>query len=423
MESLIERYRSIRGLTEELCQPLKTEDYGVQTMMEVSPPKWHLAHTTWFFETMILRPYRTGYVVFHPDYGYLFNSYYEKMGTFLQRDLRGVISRPVVEEIYDYRKYVDQHMTKLMETLNETTGERQCPEITSIIELGLQHEQQHQELLLADIKYNFWVNPLKPVYREADQNEHGSHNNDDIACVEFSGGLVEIGYDGSGFAYDNETPRHKIWLEDYALSSQPITNGQFIQFIEAGGYRRPEFWLFDGWKTLQEKGWEMPLYWEKSKGKWHVFTLSGMKELNENEPVCHVSFYEAAAYASWAGKRLPTEGEWENAAEKSKIEIKGNFMESGLYQPVSLRKTDDLLAKMYGDVWEWTASPYIPYPRSKPLKGAAEEYNHKFMCNQMVLKGGCCLTPVSHIRPTYRNFYRPDQRQPMMGFRLAEDIV
>lgn len=417
-KELLHRYQAIRLFTEELCKPLSIEDYGIQAMIEVSPPKWQLAHTTWFFETLVLKPFMKNYRIFHPDYDYLLNSYYENLGEFLQRDIRSVLSRPGVNEIYDYRKYVDQHII----TLIETSDEELLGSIVSLIELGLNHEQQHQEGLLADIKYNFWVNPLKPIYMEIEQPSSIKHNkHQSPTWVPFQGGLVEIGYEGSGFSFDNETPRHKIWLEDYTLCSLPITNGQFVQFIESGGYKSPEFWLSDGWKVVKEKGWQAPLYWEKIDGRWWVFTLAGMKEINEDEPVCHVSFYEAAAYAAWAGNRLPTEGEWENSAGQLTVQKKGNFIESGLYHPAPSTETNDGLTQMYGDIWEWTASPYMPYPRSKPLQGVAGEYNHKFMCNQMVLRGGCCVTPVSHIRPTYRNYFHPDKRKQFSGFRLAED--
>jgi ergothioneine biosynthesis protein EgtB len=423
-KSLISRYKMIRHFTEELCEPLKIEDYAVQAGLEVSPPKWHLAHTTWFFETLVLKPYMENYQVFHPDYDYLLNSYYEKLGTFLRRDLRGILSRPEIHEIHEYRDYLDQHMIELMETLDLHKGNEQCMKIISLIELGLNHEQQHHEGLLADIKYNFWMNPLRPVYKRVEEPavfKYTSLSSSSPAWLEFSGGLVQIGHEGTGFSFDNETPQHKIWLEDYSLCTRPVTNGEFLQFMVDGGYRKPEFWLSDGWKVIQQEEWESPLYWEKIDGKWSVFTLSGMKEIEEESPICHVSYYEAAAYANWAGKRLPTEGEWENAAIISEIEIKGNFIESGLYQPFPSTKMDDGLAQMYGDVWEWTASPYTSYPRSKPIPDIAGEYNHKFMSNQMVLRGGSCTTPISHIRPTYRNYFHLDKRKQFSGFRLAAD--
>jgi ergothioneine biosynthesis protein EgtB len=424
-KSLINHYKKIRHFTEELCEPLKIEDYAVQAGLEVSPPKWHLAHTTWFFETLVLKPYVENYQVFHPDYDYLLNSYYEKLGTFLRRDLRGILSRPEIHEIYEYRNYLDQHMIELMETLDLHKDNEQCKKIFSLIELGLNHEQQHHEGLLADIKYNFWMNPLRPAYKRMEKPadfKRTSYSSSSPAWLEFSGGLVQIGQDGTGFSFDNETPQHKIWLEDYSLCTRPVTNGEFLQFMADGGYRKSEFWLSDGWKVIQQEEWEAPLYWEKIDGKWSVFTLSGMKEIEEDAPICHVSYYEAAAYANWAGKRLPTEGEWENAVINSEIDIKGNFIESGLYHPSPSIVMNNGLAQMYGDVWEWTASSYTPYPRSKPLPDIAGEYNHKFMCNQVVLRGGSCTTPISHIRPTYRNYFHPDKRKQFSGFRLAEDI-
>lgn len=406
--ALGDRYRQVRQLSEWICQPLAIEDYVIQTMPDVSPPKWHLAHTTWFFETFLLKPYLPEYEVFHPQFGYLFNSYYEAIGDRHPRPARGLLSRPTVETVYQYRAYVDQAMQRFLATPLE-------PDIEALLTLGLHHEQQHQELLLTDLKHILALNPLHPVYRELPASP------EPIAAKEhwldYAGGLHTIGYDGNGFAFDNEGPVHSVYLQDYYLASRLVTNGEYLEFIQADGYSKPEYWLSEGWATVQAAQWRSPLYWEQIDGAWHVMTLSGLRPLNLHEPVCHVSFYEADAYARWAGKRLPTEAEWEVAARS--ISIQGNLLERGYLHPIPASGTTRP-DQLFGDVWEWTQSAYLPYPRFAPAAGAIGEYNGKFMCNQMVLRGGSCVTPPHHVRATYRNFFPPAARWQFSGIRLAK---
>jgi ergothioneine biosynthesis protein EgtB len=393
---------SIRRVSETIGQPLAIEDYVVQSMADVSPPKWHLAHTTWFFETFLLIPHLAGYEVFHPQYGYLFNSYYEAQGARHPRPQRGLLSRPTVAEVYQYRAYVDQAMADLLSR----------PELEDLITLGLHHEQQHQELLLMDIKHILATNPLRPAYR-TDLLPAPSLKSEPWQWWTYPGGLYEMGHSGAGFAFDNETPRHRVYLQDFQLASRLTTNGEYLEFIDAGGYQNPEYWLSEGWQTLNAQSWQAPLYWEKIGADWAAMTLGGLKFLNPDEPVCHVSFYEADAYARFRGRRLPTEAEWEIAARAETVV--GNFSESGYLHPVP----GD--GQFYGDVWEWTQSGYAPYPGFRPLKGALGEYNGKFMCNQMVLRGGACVTPQSHIRSTYRNFFPPASRWQFSGIRLGDE--
>ncbi|OMP66337.1 ergothioneine biosynthesis protein EgtB [Domibacillus epiphyticus] len=412
-ERAVTHYSGIRTFTEELVQPLEIEDFIVQSTSDVSPPKWHMAHTTWFFERFVLKPFKESYQEFHPHFDYLFNSYYETIGTFHPRYKRGVLARPTIEEVYTYRKHVDENIVELLENLDDSLLE----EVKDLLEIGLHHEQQHQELLLTDIKYNFFQNPLKPLYTQLKET---AKEQTLMIFKEFQGGLVEIGYQGGEFSFDNEHPRHKVWLEPYKLASRLVTNGEYLAFMKDGGYEKPQYWLSDGWAAVKNYGWTSPLYWKEDEQEWTQFTLSGEKPLNLEEPVCHVSFYEADAYARWAGKRLPTEAEWEYAAEG--VAIEGNFVETQHFHPLSADlEAKGLLCKMYGDVWEWTSSAYGPYPGSKPMEGALGEYNAKFMCNQMVLRGGSCATPSSHIRATYRNFFQPEKRWQFSGIRLAED--
>ncbi|KGX90679.1 hypothetical protein N781_06285 [Pontibacillus halophilus JSM 076056 = DSM 19796] len=413
-DTLQQLFKNVRAFTETLVENLQTEDYVVQASTETSPTKWHLAHTTWFFETFILKEYDGGYKELHPQFNYLFNSYYETVGTFFPRDSRGLLTRPTVAEVYTYRKYVNTHMEALLSQLSD----EKWAEVASLVELGLQHEQQHQELIVTDIKYNLSINPLYPRYMPQDKDV--SSKKYETTFHSFEGGLVEIGHDGKGFAFDNEGPRHKVWLEPYALASHPVTNGEYIQFIEDGGYQRAEFWLSDGWATVKEQEWDSPLYWVKQDDEWYSYTTHGLERVHPDEPVCHVSYYEATAYASWAGKRLPTEAEWEHACQGEAIS--GNFIDELNAHPTGDEgEGNGPFYKVFGDVWEWTRSAYSPYPRSKPLEGALGEYNAKFMSNQMVLRGGSCATSASHIRPTYRNFFNPDKRWQFSGFRLAED--
>ena len=384
----------------------------MQTMPDVSPPKWHLAHTSWFFETFLLKRFSSDYTEFHPLYNYLFNSYYEAVGARYPRPQRGLLSRPTVAEIYAYREHVDRAMERLFGGSDETPSEA-----AELITLGLNHEQQHQELLLTDLKYNLGQNPLRPVYQPR-QEASGARGAAPLDWLEFPGGLVEIGHEGPGFCFDNERPRHKVYLEPYRLASRLTTNGEYLEFIEAGGYQQPRHWLSDGWATVQAEGWQAPLYWEKSGRDWSVFTLHGLEPLDEDEPVCHLSYYEADAFATWAGRSLPTEAEWEAAAAGRPIE--GNLFESGALHPRPPQTAGVGLAQLYGDVWEWTSSAYSPYPGFRPAAGAVGEYNGKFMCNQLVLRGGSCATSGDHLRPTYRNFFPTNARWQFSGVRLAD---
>lgn len=413
---ILRRYKEVRAFTHELCSPLATEDYVVQTMQDVSPTKWHLAHTTWFFETFVLSAYDSTYEPFHPRYAYLFNSYYVQAGERHCRDKRGYLSRPTVAEVYQYREYVDDHIDSFLRRI----GSDLWQEVAPVIELGLHHEQQHQELIVTDIKHVFSVNPLRPLYRK---RVKAASDSIPLEWVSFEPGLYEIGHDGNGFAYDNEGPRHQHYLDSFLLANRLVTSGEFMAFIQDGGYERPELWLSMGWATVEEKRWKEPFYWEPSrdKGDYVLYTLSGERAVDPNEPVCHVSLYEADAYARWAGSRLPTEQEWEFAARG--VAPEGNFVEDGHFHPVpagSSRNTT--LYQMFGDVWEWTRSQYSPYPGYRPVEGALGEYNGKFMCNQFVLRGGSCATSRTHIRPTYRNFFPPESCWQFTGFRLAQDL-
>lgn len=412
-ENLRNNYLCVRGLTESLCQPLATEDYVIQTMVDVSPPKWHLAHTSWFFETFLLSRYLPDYTPFHPGFDYLFNSYYQTVGKFNPRKHRGLLSRPTVEEIYEYRAHVDRFISQLLETADAA----QWGAVAPLLMLGLHHEQQHQELLVTDIKHIFAMNPLRPNYRPS--SAPVLRHIEPIEWLSYTGGIRQIGHGGDDFAFDNELPRHRVFLENYWLASRPVINSEYLEFIEDGAYAKPQYWLSDGWLAVQERAWNAPLYWEQRDGQWWNMTLSGMRELIGSEPVSHISYYEADAYARWAGKRLPTEAEWENAA--SNLALTGNFIESGLLHPLSTEPKATLPMQIFGDVWEWTQSPYTPYPGYTPPSGSLAEYNGKFMCNQMVLRGGSCATPASHVRPSYRNFFPPDARWQFSGMRLAED--
>lgn len=407
------RYQEVRSLTETLCLPLEIEDYVIQSMPDASPAKWHLAHTTWFFETFILKRARSEYREVHPAYSYLFNSYYNAVGPMHCRPKRGVISRPTVKETFLYRREVDNQMSTFLTELDAGSWAEQLP----VVVLGLNHEQQHQELLVTDLKHLFAQNPLYPAYCRQSIVPGGPVPSQE--WIGFSDGLFSVGHTGMGFAFDNETPRHQTFVRPFQLGSRLVTNGEYLRFIEDRGYERPELWLSLGWATLNENKWDAPLYWHKRDGQWHQFTLSGLRPVNESEPVCHVSYFEADAYARWAGARLPTEAEWEIASET--VPITGNFVERGLYHPEPLRAPTSGLCQMFGDVWEWTRSSYSPYPGYAPPTGALGEYNGKFMCNQYVLRGGSCATSQTHIRRSYRNFFPPDKRWQFTGIRLAKD--
>ena len=412
----IERFEAVRRETEALTANLAPEDQSIQSMPDVSPTKWHLGHTTWFFETFLLSRFDPDYRVFDPAFGFLFNSYYEAAGPRHPRAERGLLSRPTVDIVMAYRDHVTAATARLIERI----AEPEWIEIAGLLELGAHHEQQHQELILMDIKHIFSLNPLLPAYQAPQLQVQATVSSP--PWVDFAGGLKEIGHWGSGFAFDNESPRHKVWIEPFRLAARPVTCGEYLGFIEEAGYKRPEFWLSDGWATVREQGWEAPLYWLREEPEWSIFTLSGRRRLNPAEPVCHLSFYEADAFARWAGKRLPTEVEWEIAAEG--LPVSGNFADRGHFHPSADSSSGAVpqLRQMYGDVWEWTASPYIAYPRFRPAGGAIGEYNGKFMCNQIVLRGGAAVTPSGHIRATYRNFFPPSARWAFGGLRLAEDI-
>jgi ergothioneine biosynthesis protein EgtB len=407
-------FASVRHGTEKLCEPLKIEDYGLQSMPEASPVKWHLAHTTWFFETFVLKTYLPDYRTFHPQFSFLFNSYYNAVGPRWPRPERGLLSRPTVEEIYQYRAYVDSHMVEFLKSARADIPEGAA----AVVILGLNHEQQHQELMLTDLKHALSRNPLRPTYRDI-PSQHGEAT----ACdwVAFPEGLVWIGHEGRGFAFDNESPRHRVFVNGFRLASRPATNEEFLCFLDDGGYDQPRLWLSDGWAARQEHGWSAPLYWERRDDEWWVMTLAGPRPLVPAEPVCHVNFYEADAFARWAGARLPTEAEWETAARPVNG---GHFLEGGRFHPSSTPAEDDSgpVFALVGDVWQWTASPYAPYPGYEAAPGALGEYNGKFMCNQMVLRGASCATPRSHARRTYRNFFPPDARWQFAGVRLAQDL-
>ena len=386
--NLPEKYKAVRNYTEEICKPLQTEDYVVQPVVDVSPPKWHIGHTTWFFETFILKPYLEGYEEFDPQYNYVFNSYYETVGARVIRTDRGNLSRPTVEEIYKYRRYVDHAMHQF---LHGDISE----EIEEIVTLGFNHEQQHQELLMTDIKYILGNNPLFPAYKTAsdkERNKANFHSDPEKKFMKVEEGIYEIGYDGIGFCFDNELQKHPVFLGDFRIAKSLITNAEYLEFMKSGGYKKFIYWHADGWEWVKTNYVEAPLYWYYIHGNWHYYTLEGLQLLDMDEPVCHVSYYEAAAFASWKQMRLPTEFEWEAASEKIN----------------------------WGRRWEWTESAYLPYPGFKKAAGAIGEYNGKFMVNQMVLRGASDVTSPRHSRKTYRNFFQPNLRWQYTGIRLAQ---
>ncbi len=410
-QSVLKQFSRVRNQTEALCAPLETEDYGLQSMPDASPPKWHLAHTSWFFEEMILKPYLKGYEPFNEAYAHLFNSYYESLGRFFTRAERGVLSRPTVKEVYAYRQYIDVAMRGLLSDASH-------PEKTEIERrtiLGTNHEQQHQELLLTDIKHAFSKNPLRPAYKSPPPEILAGEIKAD--WLSFDAGLYETGDKDAAFSYDNEQPRHKAYLNGFKIATRPVSNAEYIKFINDGGYENADLWLSDAWALIKAEHWQHPLYWEKHNGTYECMTLHGMQTVHHSSPVSHVSFYEAAAYARWAEKRLPTETEWEVAAEQ--FPICGNLANGGMLAPTAVPNDSH---QFYGDVWEWTSSPYTEYPGYQRLSGPFGEYNGKFMSSQMVLRGGSCLTPGDHIRSSYRNFFPPHTRWQFSGIRLAEDL-
>jgi ergothioneine biosynthesis protein EgtB len=412
---LIERFEQIRNFTTRLCRGLQPEDCVVQSIPDVSPTKWHLAHTSWFFETFVLKVWVPEYEPAVPEYAYLFNSYYNAAGSMHRRDLRGLISRPTLAETLRYREHIDECLIDLI----TNTDEPALTEIERVLILGFHHEQQHQELLVTDIKHVFAQNPLHPIF-EAYKSSEKLSEVPPQSFIHFDEAIVSIGYEGPEFSYDNEGPRHRALMPAFALASRPTTNGEYLEFMEAGGYTRSEFWLSLGWTTVNEQRWDAPLYWEKRDGRWWNFTLSGFRLLNESEPVTHISYFEADAFANWSGVRLPTEFEWERAA--ADLPMEGNFVETEHFHPAPAPASGEgKLMQMFGDVWEWTRSSYSPYPGYRAAPGALGEYNGKFMCNQYVLRGGSCATSRTHIRPTYRNFFQPEKRWQFTGIRLARD--
>ncbi len=400
----------VRNFSVELAAGLSSEDCQVQSMADASPTKWHLAHTSWFFETFLLSEYLPGYEVFDPAFGYLFNSYYNSVGKMHSRPQRGLVTRPTLAQVLDYRSHVDAHLRQLMAT------DTLPPAAWPLLELGAHHEQQHQELLLTDIKHAFSLNPLQPAYRSKPRRT-GSPAAASLSWQEFAEAIVEIGTPDNVFAFDNERSRHRTLVQAYALAKRPVTNAEYLDFVRDGGYRQTTLWLSDGWTTLQAEDWQRPLYWSEDLDS--EFTLHGPQPLDLHAPVCHLSYYEADAYARWAGARLPREAEWERAAGSQPVS--GHFVDSGDLHP---RGEDggEGLQQLYGDIWEWTQSPYVGYPGYQPPAGAVGEYNGKFMCNQWVLRGGSCASAASHLRAGYRNFFPPQARWQFSGLRLARDL-
>lgn len=417
-DELLQRFQTIRKTTEKLCAPLCIEDYVIQGMEDVSPPKWHLAHTTWFFETFILRKgFLSDYKEFHPGFDYLFNSYYQGINTPYPRSRRGLLSRPSVQMIYDYRSYVDEHILQLVNNLPQS----RLIELYPLLELGLQHEQQHQELLLMDIKYNFSLNPDLSCYQSS-QSSSAVYEPASRKFINVEEGMVNIGYEGDDFCFDIELPRHQKILDSYSISTTLVTNQEYLEFISAGGYSNPALWLADGWDWLNANGIKNPLYWQQKEETWLQFTLSGLKPLCLAEPVCHVSYFEADAFARWQECRLPSEEEWEHFVSSNELSgFQGNFMENGLFHPQPANADIREGQQFSGELWEWTSSSFSPYPRYRPLTGILGEYNGKFMSNQIVLRGGSCVTPQATVRASCRNFFQPDKRWSFCGIRLAKD--
>lgn len=434
---LIAQFTAVRAASERYCAPLAIEDYGLQAMPDTSPAKWHLAHTSWFFETFLLKPFVRDYRVYHRQFEYLFNSYYNGIGAQYPRAQRALLSRPTVDEVYAYRAHVDAAMLALLDTLPDS---RPAAETSTVIErtvLGLHHEQQHQELVFTDLKYNLAQNPLLPVYQLADRQSlsdagalpaaQAARSATPLDWHYFTGGLIDIGAHNApamrygDFVFDNETPRHQQYLPPYALASRPLCNAEVLAFIDAGGYRNPALWLADGWATVQQQNWQHPLYWQHGADGWQQFTLHGLQPLDPAATAAHLSAYEADALARWYGARLPSETEWEHAARQQ--QVSGHLLDSRdtspLLQPGIALREDKKLSQLFGSVWEWTSSSYAPYPGFQPATGAIGEYNGKFMCNQLVLRGGACTTAQDHIRASYRNFFYPPDRWQFSGVRLA----
>mgnify|MGYP001824377477 FL=1 len=422
---LAERYRNVREFSETIAAPLAPEDCVIQSMPDVSPTRWHLAHTTWFFETFLLKE-RPDFEPYDPSFDFLFNSYYNTLGEQFPRHRRGLLSRPTVDQVLQFRKHVDQRVLACIELGSLTDRE------WMIIEIGLNHEQQHQELMLTDIKHVLSCNPLAPRYSDGAIAKIPAAGASRL--VHFPGGLRSIGHEGQGFAYDNESPRHQVFLNPFDISNRLATCGEFLQFINDGGYQHPQWWLSAGWQTVREEAWNAPLYWQRKDDRWWQFTLAGMQPIDLDAPVCHVSYFEADAYARWAGARLPTEAEWEIASSQAINDgrFADQLIRSGhtvhpspiaaqVEQEAGSRQDFDPLKQVVGSCWQWTQSPYVAFPGYSPEEGALGEYNGKFMCGQYVLRGGSCATPSGHVRPTYRNFFPPEARWQFSGIRLARD--
>lgn len=412
MESILIRFQAVRATTVNLVHNLSAEDTVVQPTEEVSPPKWHLAHTTWFFENFVLKNFYLEYKPLNIHYDYLFNSYYEGQGTRVKRNMRGFHPRPLLREVIEYRLYVDNYMVKLL-SMQENNDK-----LVKLVELGIHHEQQHQELLLSDLKYIWSFSPMHPVYTPPSGNEEGITS--PMHWLEVKEGLYSIGESGSAFHFDNESPQHQVFLNGFEIASRAVTVGEYLEFMNDRGYEQWKYWLHEGWLWIREHDIQSPLYWNKIDGNWHIYTLSGLRQLDEQEILTHVSFYEADAFARWKDARLPTEQEWEIAAKQHGTkDVNFNFLDNGIYHPNSVSPDD---TAFLGQTWEWTNSAYLPYPRFKPWAGDIGEYNGKFMVNQMVLRGGSCITPHSHIRLTYRNFFHPHSQWQFTGIRLAKDL-
>ncbi|MDA0873941.1 MAG: ergothioneine biosynthesis protein EgtB [Bacteroidetes bacterium] len=404
------RFRAVREQTRTLCTPLVTEDFVIQSMEDASPTKWHLAHTTWFFEVFVLVPFQAGYRLKDERYPYLFNSYYVQAGDRWSRPMRGILSRPTVQDIWDYRAHVDEAMDRFLQDPLSDEARR-------VLEIGLHHEQQHQELMMTDIKHVFSVNPLRPVYQE--MAGEPSSRPPEAGMVPFDATIVPIGHRGDGFHYDNEGPPHRQFVEAFSLASRPVTNGEYLSFVEEGGYETAGPWLSQGWDRVQSEGWGRPMYWLRTDDGWMEFTLQGLRPLREDAPLTHVSYFEADAFARWAGMRLPTEFEWEHAA--SAEPVSGHFADRLDFHP-GWTHGQGRFSELFGGSWEWTSSHYSPYPGYRPVEGALGEYNGKFMANQFVLRGGSCAPPADHIRSTYRNFFPSHARWQFAGVRLAQTL-
>ena len=412
LDELRQIYQDVRSASGRLGASLSDADATVQSMPDASPAKWHLAHTTWFFETMVLGPHLPGYSVFDESHNFLFNSYYETIGARLPRPNRGMITRPALADVYNYREYVDAAMTKLL-------SKGPPAQVAELIELGCHHEQQHQELLLTDILHLFSQSPLRPAYKTSGASAAGASAWTPLEYKLFDGGLVGVGHGDQGFAFDCEGPSHRVFIEPFKLATRLVTNKEWLEFMADDGYRNPLLWLSEGWAKVRERDWVCPLYWEERSGEWWSMTLEGLQPVDPAAPVSHVSYFEADAFATWAGGRLPTEFEWEHSARQNSQ--RGNFVESGKLRAQPAPRPDGSVRQLFGDVWEWTRSAFLPYPRFRAAEGAVGEYNGKFMSGQYVLRGGSCVTPASHIRASYRNFFPPDARWQFSGLRLAAD--